>query len=112
MKKLLCSGLLSIALLFTMNAYAHCGKCAEDACEHCACKMAKPCEKKLTCENCKKECTCGKKCECGKKCHCSKKCTCNKECTCHKSKCPCIKRHCCDKNGKIEKKDIKKEIKE
>ena len=83
MKKILVSGLLVVSMLVAINLSAHCGKCASDTCEFCACKMKTPkeaCDKKL-------ECTCGT------------------ECTCVKAKCPCIKKHCCNKKGKVEKKE-------
>ena len=79
MKQIFCSGLVLASMLVAINLCGHCGKCAEDTCEYCAHKMAKePCDKKMVC-------------------------TCSKECTCHKVKCPCIKKRCCNKHGKVEK---------
>lgn len=81
MKRILCYGLLTISSLMVANVYAHCGKCAEDTCKHCACKM-----------HTQKE-------DCDEK----TKCTCGKECTCVKAKCPCVKKRCCNRHGKIER---------
>lgn len=81
MKCILGSTLLVASMLVSTHIYAHCGKCASDTCQHCACLLE---TEKQDCEA-MTECTCGK------------------ECTCVKAKCPCVKKRCCNKKGKVEK---------